>query len=349
MARILITGGAGYVGSHCVKALSAAGHDCLVFDNLSSGRREFVRWGRFIEGDIRDSARLESVLYENQINAVIHFAALAYVGESVTKPSQYYDVNVHGTRVLLDAMVRAAVLRIVFSSSCAIYGEPDRVPISEATALTPINPYGFTKLVCERMMDDFGRAHKLKSVRLRYFNAAGADPSAEIGEDHDPETHLIPLILDAAMGRRPSVQIFGNDYRTPDGTAIRDYVHVSDLARAHVLALEYLLNDGDTISVNLASGLGTSVRQAIESASSITGLDISTRNLPRRFGDPPILIADSTLAQKLLGWSPERSTLSTIIKDAWRWHRERFLDKQRALALMSSNLNASENVGFTRD
>ena len=204
----------------------------------------------------------------------MHFAALAYVGESVTAPSQYYDVNVHGTRVLLDAMIRARVPRIVFSSSCAVYGEPAKTPIIESTPTEPVNPYGFTKLVCERMMKDFGKAYGLKSARLRYFNAAGADPTGEIGEDHEPETHLIPLVLDTALGRKSSVQIFGTDYATPDGTAIRDYVHVADLARAHVLALEYLLKGGDSIAINLGSGRGSSVREVIDTARALTGLEI---------------------------------------------------------------------------
>ena len=264
MARILITGGAGYVGSHCAKALAAAGYEGVVFDNLLFGHRELVRWGPLIEGDVRDAAALDDIFSTYRFDAVMHFAALAYVGESVTAPGRYYDVNVDGTRTLLDAMVRAGVHSIVFSSSCAIYGEPDTIPISERTVLNPINPYGFTKLVCEHMMDDFGRAHGLKSARLRYFNAAGADPTAEIGEDHDPETHLIPLVLDAASGRRPDVTVFGTDYPTPDGTAVRDYIHVSDLARAHVLALEYLLDEGDSIAVNLGTGRGVSVRQVVD-------------------------------------------------------------------------------------
>src|SRR5262245_53745805 len=219
MASILVTGGAGYVGSHCAKAIAAAGHELIVFDNLTFGHREFVRWGRLVEGDIRDSVALHDLFNAHRIDAVMHFAALAYVGESVTVPGRYYDVNVNGTRVLLDAMVRADVPLIVFSSSCAVYGQPDSVPIVESTRCYPINPYGFTKLVCERMMDDFGRAYGLKSARLRYFNAAGAEPTGETGENHEPETHLIPLILDVAAGLRPVVQIFGTDYQTPDGTA----------------------------------------------------------------------------------------------------------------------------------
>ena len=324
MARVLITGGAGYVGSHCAKAVAAAGHDGIVFDNLTFGHREFVRWSRFVQGDIRDLAALDLIFRSHQIDAVMHFAALAYVGELVAAPSRYYDVNVHGTRVLLDAMVRAGVPTIVFSSSCAVYGEPAKTPIAEGTLTEPVNPYGFTKLVCERMMDDFGRAYGLKSARLRYFNAAGADPTGEIGEDHEPETHLIPLVLDAALGRKSSVQIFGTDYPTADGTAIRDYVHVTDLARAHVLALEYLLRGGDCIAINLGSGRGASVREVIDTARAVTGFEIVASGVQRRAGDPSILLAETTLAKTTLGWSAERSQLSTVIADAWRWHAQRF-------------------------
>jgi UDP-glucose 4-epimerase len=231
---------------------------------------------------------------------------------------------VHGTGVLLNAMLRAGVRAIVFSSSCAIYGEPDRMPIGEGTRLNPINPYGFTKLVCERMMDDFGRAHGLKSARLRYFNAAGAEPTAEIGEDHDPETHLIPLVLDAASGRTAAVTVFGADYPTADGTAIRDYVHVCDLARAHVLALQHLLDRGDTIAVNLGSGHGASVRQVIDTVRVVTGREVPAHDAPRRAGDPSILVADAKKAREVLGWAPERSDLATIVADAWRWHGKRF-------------------------
>jgi UDP-arabinose 4-epimerase len=321
MARILITGGAGYVGSHCAKALAAAGHQGVVFDNLLFGHRHFVRWGELVEGDIRDSAALDAAISAHRIDAVMHFAALADVGESVSAPGRYYDVNVHGTQVLLDAMVRAGVRAIVFSSSCAIYGEPDGMPIVEGTRLNPINPYGFTKFVCERMMDDFDRAHGIKSARLRYFNAAGADPTAEIGQDHSPETHLIPLVLDAASGVRP-VQVFGTDYPTPDGTAVRDYIHVCDLARAHVLALQHL-DHGQSIAVNLGSGEGVSVRQVIETVQKVTGRDVPALDSPRRPGDPSVLVADPKLARQVLGWTPEQSDLATIIADAWRWHSKR--------------------------
>jgi UDP-glucose-4-epimerase GalE len=221
-------------------------------------------------------------------------------------------------------MVRARVRSIIFSSTCAVYGEPESMPITEHTVSHPINPYGFSKLVCERMMDDFGRAHGIKSVRLRYFNAAGADPAAEIGEDHDPETHLIPLVLDAASGRRPDVTVFGTDYPTPDGTAVRDYIHVDDLARAHVLALQHLLNKADTIAVNLGTGHGASVRQVIDTARRITGLEIVARDASRRAGDPPVLMADPRKASEVFGWTPQCSDLDTIITDAWAWHNKRF-------------------------
>jgi UDP-arabinose 4-epimerase len=324
MGRILITGGAGYVGSHCAKALAAAKHEGIIFDNFLYGHREFVRWGPLIKGDVRDGAALDAAFSAYRFDAVMHFAALAYVGESVIAPGRYYDVNVHGTRTLLDAMVRAGVSSIVFSSSCAIYGASDNVPISEYTAPNPINPYGFSKLVCERMMGDFGRAHGMKSARLRYFNAAGADPAAEIGEDHDPEAHLIPLVLDAASGRRPDVTVFGTDYPTPDGTAVRDYVHVEDLARAHVLALQHLLDNGDTIAVNLGTGRGVSVRQVVDTARRITGRKIVARDASRRPGDPPVLVADPRRASEVLGWTPQYSDLAAIIADAWRWHNKRF-------------------------
>src|SRR5262249_6871182 len=323
MTRILITGGAGYVGSHCAKALAAAGHDGVVFDNLLFGHREFVRWGPLIEGDVRDASALDAVFSAYRFDAVMHFAALAYVGESVTAPGRYYDVNVHGTRTLLDAMVRAGVRSIIFSSSCAIYGEPDSMPIGEHTGPNPINPYGFSKLVCERMMDDFGRAYGIKSARLRYCNAAGADAAAEIGEDHDPETHLIPLVLDAASGRRADVTVFGTDYPTPDGTAVRDYIHVNDLARAHVLALDHLLDNGDTIGVNLGTGYGTSVRQVVDTARCIPGREIVARDTSRRAGDPPVLVADPRKASEVLRWTPRHCDLAAIITDAWRWHNKR--------------------------
>ena len=323
MARVLITGGAGYVGSHCAKALSLAGHEGVVLDNLRSGHRDLVRWGPLIEADVRDAVALKAVLSRDRYDAVLHFAALAYVGQSVTEPGDYYDVNVNGTRTLLSAMVDAGVGSIVFSSSCAVYGEPSTVPITEVTPKDPINPYGFTKLVCERMMDDFGRAHGLRSVRLRYFNAAGADPDGETGEDHDPETHLIPLVLDAAAGRRTAVKVFGTDYPTADGTAIRDYVHVTDLATAHAAALRHLIEGGETLAVNLGAGRGVSVAEVIAAVERITGRRVPVETAPRRPGDPATLVADPTLAAARLGWTVARSTLDDLIRDAWAWHSSR--------------------------
>jgi UDP-glucose-4-epimerase GalE len=324
MARVLITGGAGYVGSHCAKALAAGGHEGIVFDNLFRGRREFVRWGPLVEGDIRDGAALRAVLSSGPFDVVMHFAALAYVGESVVQPGQYYDINVAGTRVLLDTMVETGVAAIVFSSSCAVYGEPSGMPIVESTPLMPINPYGFGKLACERMIDDFERAYGLRSVRLRYFNAAGADPDGDIGEHHDPETHLIPLAIDAAIRRREAVFIFGSDYPTPDGTAIRDYVHVVDLANAHVRAVDHLLAGGPTVALNLGAGRGTSVAEIIACVRTVTGRDVPVREAPRRAGDPAVLVADPALAKSRLEWSARRSDIASIVADAWRWHERRF-------------------------
>jgi UDP-glucose-4-epimerase GalE len=324
MARLLITGGAGYVGSHCAKAAALAGHECLSFDNLLFGHRDFVRWGPLIEGDIRDASALARVFSEYRIDAVMHFAGLAHVGESIVEPGRYYDVNVNGTCVLLTAMCEAGVRRIVFSSSCAVYGQPQHVPICEAAEKHPINPYGYSKLVCERMMDDFGGVHGLRSVRLRYFNAAGADSDGEIGEDHQPETHIIPLVLDAALGRRHDVRIFGSDYPTHDGTAVRDFVHVTDLADAHVRALEYILSGGETISLNLGAGEGVSVAELIGAARLVTGAKIPIVMDDRRPGDPALLVANATKAANRLNWSAHRSDLQTILKDAWFWHRKRF-------------------------
>jgi UDP-arabinose 4-epimerase len=324
MARILITGGAGYIGSHCAKALSAAGHACVVFDNLSLGHRDFVRWGPFVGGDIRDASALDKVFSSFQIDAVMHFAALAHVGESIQFPSLYYDVNINGTRILLDAMMRAGVRLIVFSSSCVVYGESGLAPIGEDAPMEPVNPYGITKFVCERMMGDFEQAYELRSARLRYFNAAGADPSGELGEDHTPKRRLISLVLDAALGKTPLVEVFGTDYQTPDGTAVRDYVHVHDLANAHVLAMQHLFDGGSTVAVNLGSGRGVSVKQVVETARAVTGRRILTRYAQRRVGDPSILVAAPALADKLLGWSANCSDLTTIISDAWRWHKLRF-------------------------
>lgn len=323
--NILVTGGAGYVGAHCAKALHEAGHKSVVLDNLSTGHREFVRWGPLIEGDVRDGGFLDRLLVAERFDAVMHFAAHALVAESVTNPGLYYDVNVHGTNVLLSAMVRAGIPSIVFSSSCAVYGEPEDLPITESTVKAPVNPYGMTKLVCERMMDDFGVSHGLRSVRLRYFNAAGADPGAMIGEDHSPETHAIPSAIMAAMGFRSEFVVFGTDYVTEDGSAVRDYIHVSDLAAAHIKALEYLLEGGPTVAANLGTGKGSSVREIIAAVNHVSGREVPVRFAGRRPGDPATLVADPALARKLFGWTPTRSGLNAIVGDAWHWHNRRSL------------------------
>lgn len=323
MARILITGGAGYIGAHCAKALARAGHEGVVFDSLLYGRREFVRWGPLIVGDVRDAGALRAALSLYRFDAVLHFAALAHVGQSLADPDGYYDVNVNGTRNLLRAMREADVAKIVFSSTCAVYGEAPSLPIAERSPLAPINPYGFTKFACERMMDDFGAAYGLKSVRLRYFNAAGADPDGEIGEDHDPETHLIPLAIGAALGQRPPLRILGVDYPTPDGTAIRDYIHVTDLAEAHVRALDYLIGEGETMAVNLGAGRGVSVGEIVAGVEKITGRSVPREAAARRLGDPAVLIADPAEARDTLGWIATRSRLDDILRDAAAWHSRR--------------------------
>ena len=319
MERILVIGGAGYIGSHCCLALAEAGFEPVVFDNLSTGRAGFVQWGPLIEGDVRDGAALNRALHETRPAAVIHFAALSLVGESTRDPGRYYDVNVGGTLRLLEAMRAAAVNRLVFSSTCAVYGEPAKVPIDENTPHAPVSPYGNSKRCCEDMIADFDRAHGIRSVRLRYFNAAGADRSAAIGEWHDPETHLIPLVIDAALGRRPEVQIFGTDYPTADGTAVRDYIHVTDLAAAHVAALRHLLTDAPSAALNVGTGQGASVADVIAAVETVARRRVPARAVGRRAGDPAVLLADPRRAEALLGWRAERD-LRTIVEDAWRWH-----------------------------
>ena len=331
-SRVLVVGGAGYIGSHCCKRLSAAGFEPVVYDNLSTGHREFVKWGPFVEGDIRDGGLLGRVLREHAPVAVMHFAALALVGESVSEPSKYWNVNVGGVLSLLDAMRGAGVDKLVFSSTCAVYGEPATVPIDEQIPKNPVNPYGASKLAAERMIEDFGPAYGLRSVRLRYFNACGADPGLEIGEDREIETHLIPLVLDAALERRPSIGVFGSDYPTPDGTAIRDYIHVVDLADAHVKALEYLLEGGETIAVNLGTGQGASVSEIIAEAERTVGHPIVQEKRARRAGDPAVLVAAPALAGEVLRWRAQRSDLPTIMADAWAWHLSRFGSQERSKA-----------------
>ena len=302
---VLVTGGAGYIGSHACKALARAGYLPIVYDNLSYGHEWAVKWGPFERGDILDRTRLDEVLARYRPDAVMHFAAFAYVGESVTDPGKYYRNNVVGSLTLLEAMRDLGITKIVFSSSCATYGLPDRLPISEDAPQRPINPYGASKLMVERMLADFGSAHGLVSTALRYFNAAGADPDGEIGEEHDPETHLIPLVLDAASGRRPHITIFGTDYDTPDGTCIRDYIHVADLAKAHVLALQAIEAGTSAHAYNLGNGRGFSVREVINSVERVTGLSVPAMLGERRAGDPAVLVSDASRARKMLSWQPE--------------------------------------------
>lgn len=319
---ILITGGAGYVGSHTAHALTAAGYTVVVVDNLSTGFRAAVpACARFYQGDIRDRAFLNEVFSREPVSAVIHFAALSQVGESMTQPLQYYQNNVYGTQVLLECMLNHGVKTIVFSSSAAVYGEAQHIPIREDDPTRPTNCYGATKLAMEQMMHWVSGAHGLRFAALRYFNACGAQPGGQIGEAHNPETHLIPLVLQVALGKRPAVSLFGTKYPTPDGTCIRDYVHVCDLAQAHILAMEYLLHGGDNLIVNLGSGTGFSVREIIEAVRRVTGHAIPVCEQPPRLGDPAMLVASTELAQAVLGWKPAQSDLDTIISSAWAWHR----------------------------
>ncbi len=323
---ILVTGGAGYIGSHAVLALQQAGYDVLVLDNLVYGHREIVEdvlKAKLIVGDTNDRALLDEVFTQHAIAAVMHFSAYAYVGESVSEPAKYYRNNVIGTLTLLEAMLAANVKNFVFSSTCATYGEPQWIPLTEDHPQNPINPYGMTKLMVEKILADFDTAYNFRSVWFRYFNAAGADPNGLLGEDHNPETHLIPLILQTALGQRESISIFGTDYPTEDGTCIRDYIHVTDLATAHILGLEYLLKGGKSDMFNLGNGNGFSVRQVIETAQAVTGKDIKAVECDRRPGDPPVLVGSSDKAKKILGWSPQYSDLKQIVAHAWTWHQRR--------------------------
>jgi UDP-arabinose 4-epimerase len=323
MKTILVTGGAGYIGSHVCKALAQAGYVPVTFDNLVFGHPWAVRWGPLVEGDILDRAALDKAFREFKPAAVMHFAAFAYVGESVTNPGKYYRNNVAGSLTLLEAMRDASCTQIVFSSTCATYGVPETTPLTESHPQRPVNPYGSSKLMVERMLSDFGNAHSLRSITLRYFNAAGADPVAEIGEAHDPETHLIPLAMDAAAGIRPDVTIFGDDYPTSDGTCIRDYIHVTDLARAHLLALEALDAGHPDAAFNLGNGRGFSVKEVIDTVRRVTGRDAVVKVGPRRAGDPARLVADSARIRSELGWQPLFPELSAIVETAWRWHQQR--------------------------
>ena len=320
---ILIVGGAGYIGSHVNKLLNRCGYSTLVLDNLSRGHRDFVRWGKFLPGDAGDRELLDRLFTTHDVQAVMHFAAYAYVGESVGKPSMYYDNNVAKTLVLLDAMVRHGINRFVFSSSCATFGNAERLPIDETHPQRPINPYGYTKLVVENVLRDYDKAYGLKHCIFRYFNAAGADPDGEIGESHDPETHLIPLVLDTAAGLRDVIDVYGDDYDTPDGTCIRDYIHVNDLAEAHRLGMERLFETNTSDDYNLGCGKGYSIMEVLEAAKKITKESIPVRFCERREGDPPSLVGSSQKAERLLGWSPQYS-LEDSVTTAWSWHQKMF-------------------------
>jgi UDP-arabinose 4-epimerase len=318
-AAVLVTGGAGFVGSHACKALAAAGFLPVTYDNLAQGHRWAVRWGPLEIGDIEDRGRLQQVMDRYRPSAVMHFAALTAAGESVAQPARYYRNNVSRFLVLLDAMQRQKIDRIVFSSTAAVYGTPEHTPIDEKHPLAPINPYGMSKLMGERILQDCAVAHGLRSISLRYFNAAGCDPDGEIGESHEPETHLIPIVLEAAAGDRSHVAIFGTDYPTADGTCVRDYVHVTDLASAHVLALARLERGHGAEAFNLGNGNGFTVREVIAAAERISGVEIPVKLEPRRAGDPPILVADASRARADLNWQPAYSGLDTQISNAWRW------------------------------
>ncbi|WP_319525768.1 UDP-glucose 4-epimerase GalE [uncultured Desulfosarcina sp.] len=317
---ILVVGGAGYIGSHMVRKLIRGNHAVVVLDNLSTGNRKLIQGGEFVPGDLGDRKTLDQLFSSHAIDAVMHFAAFSQVGESMHHPLKYYRNNIAATITLLDAMVRHSVKHFIFSSTAAVYGEPEAIPIIEDHPCIPTNPYGNTKLAVERMLADCDAAHDLKYVALRYFNAAGADGSGEIGEMHDPETHLIPIVLQAASGQRDHIQVFGTDYPTTDGTCIRDYVHVNDLAQAHLLALDALLEGAGSAVYNLGSSKGYSVREVIGKAEAVTGHKIPVMEAPRRAGDPAILIASSDRIKKELGWKPVYDDLGAIIESAWNWH-----------------------------
>ena len=322
LVKILVVGGAGYIGSHMVKMLHLARHDVVTLDNLSNGYRDAVLYGEFVEGDIADRQVLDNLFTKHKFDGVMHFASYIQVGESVEKPSMYYENNVSNTLMLLSAMVDAGIKSFIFSSTAAIFGEPEYVPIDEKHQQQPINPYGHSKLMVEQILKDFDNAYGLKSVCLRYFNAAGADADGELGERHIPETHLIPLVLQAASDRRANISIFGTDYDTPDGTCVRDYIHIEDLCSAHLLALEYLVDGGGSRVYNMGNGQGYSIRDVIDTVKRVTGTDFDVLEVPRRDGDPARLVADSTQLQKDLGWQPKYPDLETIIQHAWNWEKK---------------------------
>jgi UDP-arabinose 4-epimerase len=319
--KVLVTGGAGYIGSHTAKALARSGFDPVALDNLSMGHDWAVRWGPLVRGDLSDRDFIHAAITSHKIEAVIHFAAYDYVGESVLSPRKYFQNNVSNTLNLLGAMLDAGVKRIVFSSTCATYGDPVSVPISEDHPQSPVNPYGESKLFVEKVLRWYEKAYGLEWMALRYFNVAGADVDGEIGEDHDPETHLVPLAVQVALGLRPELSVFGADYDTPDGTAIRDYVHVSDVADAHVRALHYLVGGGRPVALNLGSEIGSSIREIVSAVERVSGRPVGVRDAPRRAGDPAKLLADASRAVETLGWSHPLSNPEAIVETAWRWHR----------------------------
>lgn len=308
------------MGSHTAKALALAGCEPVVFDNFSTGHRSAARWGTLVEGDLDNPELIRRALADHKVEAVLHFAASIAVGESVTNPRKYFWNNVVNTLRLLDAMVDSGMKCLVFSSSAAVYGEPEKVPIPEDHPLRPTSPYGESKLFMERAIKSYGEAYGLRWVALRYFNASGADPEGELGEEHEPETHLIPLVIQAALGKRPQVEIYGSDYDTPDGTAVRDYIDVTDLSDAHVRALDYLLEGGESVALNLGTGQGHSVREVIAAVERASKKRVPTREAPRRAGDPPVLVADPTKAKHVLGWKPNHTSLDSIVAAAWKWH-----------------------------
>ena len=326
MSRFLVTGGAGYIGSHTCKMLAKSGHDVMVVDNLSRGHRDLAKWGHLVEADIRETSVLRETMRWFKPEAVIHFAAFAYVGESVTNPHMYYDNNVNGTLSILKAMTEAKVSRLIVSSTCATYGQPDKLPITEETPQAPINPYGMSKLMMERICQDFDHAHGIRFMALRYFNACGCDPDGETGERHDPEPHLIPRALMAANGEIDAMDVFGDDYPTPDGTCVRDYIHVNDLASAHIAGALYLMDGGKSDAVNLGTGRGTSVKEVLDSAGRVVGKPVPYRMSPRRAGDPAELVAAVGKARQVLNWQAGNVDLDEIIRTAWNWYAK---DKKR--------------------
>ncbi len=329
---VLVTGGAGYVGSHCCKAFFEAGWKVVVFDSLARGWREFVRWGELEQGDLLDSEALDRAFARHKPDAVAHFAALAYVGESVEKPGLYYENNTLGTVRLLDAMAKAGCDKIIFSSTCATYGIPERVPMTEDLPQNPINPYGMSKLFVEKVLDDYDVAHGIKSVKLRYFNAAGADPDGMVGERHEPETHLIPLCIEGVLNDSFTLTINGTDFDTRDGTCVRDYIHVMDLADAHLKALDYLDVGGASDAFNLGTGTGTTVLEIVEAVERVSGKPVPRKNGARRPGDPPALVASAEKAAHILGWKPVQSDVDSVIQTAWGWHLKEVERKKQGMS-----------------